>query len=482
MAEISVTTRITIATRTTKKSGVVNLRLRFRAGRGIDLYYTSNIKLSVSDLRRLQPDGTAKKKLNTSLWDDSKLTDKIAELKLQIEAAYANMLSKDTEINSKNFKAEVNEQIYHIEENKRKQQEKENKLTFYELTEKFYKDPKKNLETNTINSYRAFVRTICRWERFRRLVDGDDFVLDLETLTKDDIEGFIDYIKAEHELAQEYPAIFDRITKNYPIGLVGNRKIEQRGERTRIKMIKRLKAIINWALKNGHTTNNPIAAIEIGDDTKKDTPIYLSKEERNQLATFDVDKAYNELPDEERKQIRLSAETLKQQRDIFVFDCYVGARVYDLQRFTELNITNNKIHYIPHKTIKKKQTKLQIPLGKVPLALMNKYKGIDRKGRLFPFISDQRYNDAIKVLFRLAGLTRSIERVNPTTGVMEFVRLCDVASSHMARRTFVGTLYNGGISKAVIGTMSGHDKDSDAFWRYAEPNDAQRMEAIKALS
>ena len=81
----------------------------------------------------------------------------------------------------------------------------------------------------------------------------------------------------------------------------------------------------------------------------------------------------------------------------------------------------------------------------------------------------------------MAGLTRQIERVNPTTGQKEFVRLCDVASSHMARRIFVGTLYNEGVDRAVIGSMSGHSKDSEAFWRYAEPNGGQRNAAIEAL-
>lgn len=481
MKEVKTATSITVATRTVKKRGEVNLRMRLRAGRGIDLYYTSAIKVTVSDLKRLQPDGTAKKKLNMNLWDDDGLTDKIAEFKLHMEAAYQNMLSNGIALNSKNFKAEVNEQIYHIEENQKKEQEAANKSSFYELTELYYIDPEKNLENSSIRSYRALVRTICRWERYRRVVDKDNFIVNIDTLTKDDIEGFMDYIKNEYSLSLEYPAIFDKISKHYPMGLVGNRKIEQRGEHTRAKMMKRLKAILNWCQKKGYTTNNPMAAVEIESDAKTDTPIYLSKEERDKLASFDVDQAYIELTEEERKHIRLSVDTLKHQRDIFVFDCYIGARVYDLQRFTSLNITDGELHYIAHKTIKKKQTTLKIPLGGVPLALVKKYKGIDRKGRLFPFISDQRYNDAIKILFRMAGLTKSIERVNPTTGVKEFVRLCDIASSHMARRTFVGTLYNSGIDKAVIGSMSGHDKESDAFWRYADPSNAQRRAAIKAL-
>ena len=479
MGHLRISPTVTIATRTTKKNGVISLRFRLRAGRNVDVYYTSGIKATISDLNRLQSDGTAKKRLNQDLWDDKKLVDKISELKTQMEAAYNNMLTEGIVVSDKNFKEEVNEEIYHIKKKREEAEKAKNKPTFYELTELFYTD-EPHAECN-IRSYRAFVRTICRWERYRRICGNEKFKMDLDQLTKDDIEDLREYLKNEHDLAIESPAIFDKICRNYPMGLVGNRIIQKRGESTIRKMLKRLKAILNWAQKKGYTTNNPMVAIEIGSDTSKDTPIYLSKEERNILASFDVEEAYNGLEEETRRQIGMSVATLKQQRDIFVFNCFVGARVYDLQRFTMKNIVGRELHYIPHKTLAKKRDMLKIPLSGLPYSLVVKYDGVDRKGRLFPFITDQRYNDAIKALCLMAGLTREIERVNPTTGQKEFVRLCDVASSHLARRTFVGTLYNEGVDRAVIGSMSGHSKDSEAFWRYAEPNDTQRSAAIAAL-
>lgn len=33
--------------------------------------------------------------------------------------------------------------------------------------------------------------------------------------------------------------------------------------------------------------------------------------------------------------------------------------------------------------------------------LLNKYKGVDKSGKIFPFISSQKYNDAIKEIFKV---------------------------------------------------------------------------------
>ena len=44
-------------------------------------------------------------------------------------------------------------------------------------------------------------------------------------------------------------------------------------------------------------------------------------------------------------------------------------------------------------------------------------------------------------MLRLAGITRVVTIINPTTRKEEQHPICDVASSHMARRNFIGNLY-----------------------------------------
>lgn len=79
------------------------------------------------------------------------------------------------------------------------------------------------------------------------------------------------------------------------------------------------------------------------------------------------------------------------------------------------------------------------------------------------------------------GITRVVTVINPTTGEEEQRRLCDIASSHMARRTFCGILYKNLKDPEIIGSMSGHAAGSRAFARYRDIDTETKQEAIKFL-
>lgn len=68
----------------------------------------------------------------------------------------------------------------------------------------------------------------------------------------------------------------------------------------------------------------------------------------------------------------------------------------------------------------------------------------------------------------MCGITRKITVRDPLTGGEKQVRICDVASSHMARRTFIGNLYKKVKDPNLIASMSGYTEGSQAFTRYRE--------------
>jgi integrase len=175
---------------------------------------------------------------------------------------------------------------------------------------------------------------------------------------------------------------------------------------------------------------------------------------------------------------QLESEKLQRVRDIFVFQCLIGARVGDLCKLTKANIQNDIISYIPRKTKDNKPIVVNIPLHPKAIEILKRYNLPG--GLLLPFISDQRYNDYIKDLFEKVNFTRLVTRLNPTTGEEEQVRLCDIASSHMARRAFVGNLY-GKVDNGIIGSMSGHTPGSKSFARYYTPNKELQQQAINIL-
>ena len=124
---------------------------------------------------------------------------------------------------------------------------------------------------------------------------------------------------------------------------------------------------------------------------------------------------------------------------------------------------------------------IMVPLNDRARALVEKYRGVDPKGRLFPYISSQHYNDCIKEIFTICGLTRMVVKLDPVSGEEVTVPLNTVASSHMARRTFVGNLYKRVKDPNLICPMSGHKENSRAFTRYREVDREMRKEVVNLL-
>ena len=304
-------------------------------------------------------------------------------------------------------------------------------------------------------------------------------------MTRKDIEDFEEYLRYEKTLSEKYPKQFESILEEYPveINVVHTMtKLQDRGENTIVKLKKKFKAFMQWLYETERTTNRPFDGIKIGVE-KYGTPIYITKEERNLVAETDIPAMFEKLDDEDKKACsKLPLRTLETQRDIFVFQCLVGCRVGDLTRLTSQNITQVILEYVPSKTADEDApVKPRIPLNPCALKLVKKYEGVDKDGRLFPFISPQKYNDAIKAILLICGITRIVQVRNSTTGENEMKRICDVASSHMARRTFVGAAYKAARDPNIVGKMSGHVEGSRAFNRYRQIDDDILKETISCI-
>ena len=122
-----------------------------------------------------------------------------------------------------------------------------------------------------------------------------------------------------------------------------------------------------------------------------------------------------------------------------------------------------------------------MPLSERAAELIKKYRGKDSKGRLFPFISSQKYNEDIKRIFLECGITRMVTVFDSTTGTTVQKPINEIASSHMARRTFIGNLYKKVKDPNLIGSMSGHAEGSKAFARYRMIDKDIKTDAIKLI-
>jgi hypothetical protein len=123
---------------------------------------------------------------------------------------------------------------------------------------------------------------------------------------------------------------------------------------------------------------------------------------------------------------------------------------------------------------------VRVPLTATAREIVARYAGLFGD-RLLPVKDIRQYNYAIREIFERAELTRPVAVLNPVTRKEEKRPLCDVASSHLARRTFVGNLYRQVKDPALVGSLSGHAEGSRAFARYRDIDDELRRQTVELL-
>lgn len=225
--------------------------------------------------------------------------------------------------------------------------------------------------------------------------------------------------------------------------------------------LKYLRAFLKHAKKMGWTQNYPFDNFSIEPEAYGE-PVYITLQERDYLFNAEIKTPH-----------------LARVRDLFVFQCMIGCRVGDLLRLKRSNIIDGCIEYIAGKTKDDKPKIARIPLSEKAKTILSRY---DLPGdELLPFISEQKYNDYIKDLFRATGLNRVVTIRDPKTGLARQVAISEVASSHMARRVFVGGLYGKGVKNEIIASMSGHVQNSKSFNRYYKIDRENQQDAIKAI-
>ena len=279
--------------------------------------------------------------------------------------------------------------------------------------------------------------------------------LQLDTLKPDDLRAFDAYLRNESEIVAQHPELLEVCPESRPV--------VKRSSNTVIDRMHIVRAVVSHAVKNGNTGNDPFLRYSIGSPVYG-TPYYITVEERNALYNFDLSRR----------------PALAVQRDIFVFQCVIGCRVSDLLKMTRENLVAGGIEYVPSKTKDERGDTVRVPLNSIAAEIIERYADPDRVA-LLPFVSSQKYNDAIKEAFTLAGLTRPVTILDPMTRQEVQSPLNEIASSHLARRTFVGNLYKQVKDPNLIAKLSGHCEGSRAFARYRDIDEDMRRDLVKLL-
>lgn len=323
-------------------------------------------------------------------------------------------------------------------------------------------------------NYKVLARIIFRFEQFERMVSKrKDFVFSPNSITEDDILAFRTYMKTEGDLYVKHTEVFDVILPQLELAMPRetNHKltygIRNKSDNYILCMMKKLCSLQRWlrsALKI--TDNDPFIGISLGVEQRVSRPIYLTREERNLVAAFDLSES----------------PKLSMHRDIFIFQCMTACRYEDLRALTTDNVNGNILEYIPLKLRKQvAPPQPRVPLTADCLAILAKYRSFCRGNLLLPCASTTTYNEALKQIFEICGLNRKVFVLDALKGEEVQKPLYEVASSHMARRTFIGNAYKMTKDPNIIASMSGHVEGSQAFNRYRDIDDEIRSEVISLI-
>lgn len=441
---------VAIVFRTAKKTGFVNLRFRLSDGRNVQLYHKSDIVVDIAKW-----DVAREKIKSRAIISDKERADidkRVSERKNLLNEVYNS--HKGEEMNNETFERLIDEAL-HPDRYRNKDK------GFFEVFDEYMAKHEK-AET-TKKNFMVLYRCLQRFEAVYAIeAKLPKFKLTFDKLDEDILRDFEDFLRNEHTLYEEYPQVYERF--KYSSDNRKNPKPKERGLNAVCTLIKKFRTFISWCNTEGITDNYPFKRYKIKAE-RYGRPVYISLEERNMIADYDLSHD----------------PRLETQRDIFIFQCLIGCRVSDLLRLTRDNIVNGAVEYVAQKTKDEKAEFVRVPLNGRASAILKKYRKHKGTG-LLPFITSQRYNDAIKEVFTACGITRMVTVINPTTGEEEKRPINEVASSHMARRTFVGNIYKQVKDPNLIGALSGHKEGSRAFARYRDIDEDIKKEVVSLIN
>jgi integrase len=222
--------------------------------------------------------------------------------------------------------------------------------------------------------------------------------------------------------------------------LEGNRMVNN----SAYKIIGLLKIFLNWAYERGINKYQAYKRFKIKED--KVEIVALTDVELKQLTNLNLK----------------GNERLNKVRDLFLFGCYTGGRFSDLARINWTDLRDNTWFL----RVKKTKDVLEIPLNKLALEILEKYKA---HAQPLPRISNQKLNKYVKEVCELAGIKEimKIVKYSGNNSIETTEPKCKLVTVHTARRTFITQSLLRGMKAEIVMSISGH-KNFRTFKKYLD--------------
>ncbi|MBN9299829.1 MAG: site-specific integrase [Filimonas sp.] len=221
------------------------------------------------------------------------------------------------------------------------------------------------------------------------------------------------------------------------------------------KTIKQLRIFLRDRMKRKLIAHIDLSDFKIPEE--EPDAIYLTWEEVGRIFRLDL----SEKPH------------LEKYRDLFVLGCQTGLRFSDFTSIKPEDIRGGFIHKEQEKTDKP----VVIPLMDAAREIL-----LNRFGAQMPHVSSPKFNEAIKELARMAGITELVKHTHKkgNKNIVEVRPKYEWVTSHTCRRSFCTNEFLAGTPVELIMKISGHKNVRD-FYRYIRITEEEAARRVRDI-
>jgi integrase len=221
------------------------------------------------------------------------------------------------------------------------------------------------------------------------------------------------------------------------------------------KRIQTVKVFLNAAYDKGYEVNRAFKSHRFKALSEESESIYLNEDELSKI--FEYDFSNN--------------PRLERVRDLFIVSAWTGLRFGDVTRLTPQNIEDDFINITQSKT----GDPVIIPLHWTVKYMLDKYNG-----NLPEPLSNQKFNDYLKELCKIVGITDPVHKAITKGGkkISTQYQKWELVTAHTGRRSFATNLYKQGFPALSIMQITGH-KSEQSFLKYIKVTPREHAEKLK---
>lgn len=236
-----------------------------------------------------------------------------------------------------------------------------------------------------------------------------------ELKRRDPSYAVIEYNNSFIKRLEEHGKIktFEDVTYENILDLDAHLRKKINSQPTLYKRHNLFKGYINEAIKRGLCKNNPYDLFKLVKG-KEPERTYLTEDEVQRILRY-----------------KPNTEKLQKTKDLFIFQCYTGLAYIDVMNFDETSVTVEEGVRVIRSSRAKTDESYIVPLYAEAEMVAEWY------GYNLPKISNQKYNDYIKIMAEAVGITKNL-------------------TSHIARHTFATLIINKGAPIETVSRALGH--------------------------